>query len=521
MGQAGRRADGAGGRRAKVESWSRSSKRRPLSFSLSCSSPTPTRLLQRWRLAAVPVPPQSVGAAGGRARRRRRGGSEARRRGGGVERLDAQGKLRTGARSKKRASGSAAVDSGLLTAGSRRVRRRGRIRVLGRRGRAGRCRRPHPSSFARLHPRTHSPLPCEWRRAPTRIRPRPLLAAGGRWQRPWRRRGPRGVTGLCTRLSRRHCSGTTKGHPGARLRGRGAGGDHLSRLHPVAAAGGCSRSGGGGGTAATGVRPPPTFGGSQLPPHACCGGPWSTFAVLLHCRLPPYPPIRVAPSATRPSPDPPGRSFPSNPTPRAQHMGEQQTHSNSSTKHMYVYVKHDTACKGDASLMVRGPVLGPSPFWLQTAKTLGLGPKTTQTPPNHQGFKDKEGNCNILYHSLPFACICAGTHLSIRAVTAFVSIVRRSLLRVFHSLVFSFHRSSQLARHTHGRRTQLSLCCIGFGSPRLLGARLTREKHAAAATAARRAASQQTTHAAQEAQQHRGRTAATPTQHYVRIHTRG
>ena len=301
MGQAGRRADGAGGRRAKVESWSRSSKRRPLSFSLSCSSPTPTRLLQRWRLAAVPVPPQSVGAAGGRARRRRRGGSEARRRGGGVERLDALGKLRTGARSKKRASGSAAVDSGLLTAGSRRVRRRGRIRVLGRRGRAGRCRRPHPSSFARLHPRTHSPLPCEWRRAPTRIRPRPLLAAGGRWQRPWRRRGPRGVTGLCTRLSRRHCSGTTKGHPGARLRGRGAGGDHLSRLHPVAAAGGCSRSGGGGGAAATGVRPPPTFGGSQLPPHACCGGPWSTFAVLLHCRFPPTPPrvpkLDRAPSA--------------------------------------------------------------------------------------------------------------------------------------------------------------------------------------------------------------------------------
>ena len=258
MGQAGRRADGAGGRRAKVESWSRSSKRRPLSFSLSCSSPTPTRLLQRWRLAAVPVPPQSVGAAGGRARRRRRGGSEARRRGGGVERLDALGKLRTGARSKKRASGSAAVDSGLLTAGSRRVRRRGRIRVLGRRGRAGRCRRPHPSSFARFHLRTHSPLPCEWRRAPTRIRPRPLLAAGGRWQRPWRRRGPRGVTGLCTRLSRRHCSGTTKGHPGARLRGRGAGGDHLSRLHPVAAAAAARRP------LACGPLPP-SAGRSSLP----------------------------------------------------------------------------------------------------------------------------------------------------------------------------------------------------------------------------------------------------------------
>src|SRR5690606_41369859 len=39
----------------------------------------------------------AVGGRGRRAARRRRGrGSEARRRGGGVERLDAQGKLRTG-----------------------------------------------------------------------------------------------------------------------------------------------------------------------------------------------------------------------------------------------------------------------------------------------------------------------------------------------------------------------------------------------------------------------------------------
>jgi hypothetical protein len=97
--------------------------------------------------------------------------------------------------------------------------------------------------------------------------------------------------------------------------------------------------------------------------------------------------------------------------------------------------------------------------------------------------------CNILYHSLPFACICAGTHLSILAVTAFVRV--RSA-QPSQSLSFSrslFIRSSQLARHTHGRGTQLSLCCIGFGSPRRLGARITREKlTSSAATAATGAA---------------------------------
>jgi len=58
-----------------------------------------------------------------------------------------------------------------------------------------------------------------------------------------------------------------------------------------------------------------TFGGSLLPPHALCGGIWVTFAVPLRCRLPPYPPpIRLAASAMRRSPDRPGHSFPSNPT---------------------------------------------------------------------------------------------------------------------------------------------------------------------------------------------------------------
>ena len=44
--------------------------------------------------------------------------------------------------------------------------------------------------------------------------------------------------------------------------------------------------------------------------------------------------------------------------------------------------------------------------------------------------------CNILDHSLSFACIYAGTHLSIRAVTALFSSVRRSP-QSLHSLVLS------------------------------------------------------------------------------------
>jgi len=67
--------------------------------------------------------------------------------------------------------------------------------------------------------------------------------------------------------------------------------------------------------------------------------------------------------------------------------------------------------------------------------------------------------CNILYHSLPFACIRAGTHLCIRAATAFVSFVRRSPSRAFHSLVFSSTARPSSPRHSHGRKAQLSLCC--------------------------------------------------------------
>lgn len=235
-----------------------------------------------------------------------------------MERLDAQGKLRTGARDKKRASGSAAVDHCPHTAGSRRVRRRGQIRVLGRRGRAGRRRRLHRSSFAQHHRRTPSPLPCEWRRVATRIRPRHMLAAGGAGSA----RGGGGDPRLspppaldsagATAPARRGC---TPEHDCA------VAGVEATTLHV------CTRWRRRAAAVAAARRrrrrplewlPWRPFGGSPLPPHECCEGPRATFAVLPHCRLPPYPPIRVAPSATRRSAGPPGHPFPTNPTPPVQ-----------------------------------------------------------------------------------------------------------------------------------------------------------------------------------------------------------
>ncbi len=99
--------------------------------------------------------------------------------------------------------------------------------------------------------------------------------------------------------------------------------------------------------------------------------------------------------------------------------------------------------------MVRSPVLARRLFGCKGTKRSVLAPKQPQTSISHEGCRDKEGNCNILYHSLPFECVCAGMHLSILAVTAFVSNVRRSLLRVFHSLVLSSTaRRSSLVTHT-------------------------------------------------------------------------
>src|SRR5689334_4686929 len=68
--------------------------------------------------------------------------------------------------------------------------------------------------------------------------------------------------------------------------------------------------------------------------------------------------------------------------------------------------------------MVRSPVLALHLFGCEGTKRAVLAPKQHQTSISHEGCRDKEGNCNILYHSLPFECICAGMHLSILAATA-------------------------------------------------------------------------------------------------------
>ena len=103
--------------------------------------------------------------------------------------------------------------------------------------------------------------------------------------------------------------------------------------------------------------------------------------------------------------------------------------------------------------MVRSPVLALHLFGCERTKRPVLAPEQHQTSISREGCRDKEGNCNILYHSLPFARICAGTHLSILAVTAFVSIVRRSLLRAFHSLVLFQPLVSARSSHTRSRDT--------------------------------------------------------------------
>ena len=172
----------------------------------------------------VPHPCQlSAAVAGGgrthslRTRRaRRRGGrrrqcAEGRRRwrgGGGLGRLTTQGKLGTSISNGKRPSGSAADAHGPRSVPSSPARKRYPIPGLGRCGRCRPLRRPHPSSFARLHRGTHPSLPCEWRRATTRIRPLGLLAAGALGGGSGRRSGPRDRTGGCTRPTRRHCAQT-------------------------------------------------------------------------------------------------------------------------------------------------------------------------------------------------------------------------------------------------------------------------------------------------------------------------
>lgn len=322
MGRLGRGGAAGGRRRGRTrpneESRRRSSQRRALLFPSICSFRIPSSFPQRRRAAAGPILSAHAGHGGGAGS----GGALRRGRGkmgrGGLGRLDTQGKLATSISNKRRPSRSAPGAHGPHTGASTQVRLQGRIPALGRRGRAGRRRRLHRSSFAQHHRRTPSPLPCEWRRVATRIRPRHMLAAGGAGSA----RGGGGDPRLspppaldsagATAPARRGC---TPEHDCA------VAGVEATTLHV------CTRWRRRAAAVAAARRrrrrplewvPWRPFGGSPLPPHECCEGPRATFAVLPHCRLPPYPPIRVAPSATRRSAGPPGHPFPTNPTPPVQ-----------------------------------------------------------------------------------------------------------------------------------------------------------------------------------------------------------
>ena len=318
MGQAGRRADGAAGRRAKVESRRRSSKRQLLSFSLSCSSLIPSRSRHGWRLTAAPFP-FAVGGRGGRAaRRRRRRGSEARRRGGGVERLDAPWKV---------AHGCKRQETSIGVSGGRPLPSHGRVEAsAAERPDSGagpqRPRRSPSSSAPVLLRAAPSPHPSP---APLRVATR---AEGDSASPPVGGGGQPGAPVAAAEAEGRHRP-VHATQPAPLLRHDGG-----APLSTTARSRGWRRPpfmsalGGGGGRQLAAARrrrrrplewlPCRPFGGSQLPPHECCEGPRVTFAVLPHCRLPPYPPIRVAPRATRRSAGPPGHPFPTNPTPPVQ-----------------------------------------------------------------------------------------------------------------------------------------------------------------------------------------------------------
>jgi len=216
---------------------------------------------------------------------------------------------------RKRPSGSATDAHGPRSVPSSPARKRGPVPGLGRCGRCPPLGRPHPSSFARPHRGIHPSLPCEWRRAATRIRPPPLLAAGGAGSARGGGGGrqpspvPAPDSAGATAQARRRCTPehdcAVAGTAGVVLhvctrRRRGAA--------AVAAAAAAL-------AAPTRRVPVAAFAGSHLAPHACCGGSWSTFAVLSYGGLPPYPPIRVAPSAMPRPPARPGHPFPSNRTP--------------------------------------------------------------------------------------------------------------------------------------------------------------------------------------------------------------
>ena len=301
-----------------------------MSVEKAAAPPFPSQALvpHPFRLSAAAA--GSGGAHSLRTRRaRRKGGrrrrwAEGRRRwrgGGGLGRLATQGKLGTSISNGKRPSRSAADAHGPGSVPSSPARKRCPIPGLGRCGRCRPLRRPHPSSFARLHRGIHPSLPCEWRRATTRIRPLGLLAAGSAGGAhggggdprlsPLPELDPLGATAQARQ-------GGTPEH----VRGAGGPAAVVLRVYDLRRGGRLQsqrRRRRWRRMATRGVRVA-AFAGSQLAPHACCGGPWSTFAVASRGGLPPYPPIRVAPSAMPRSPARPGHPFPSNLTPPVRHQ---------------------------------------------------------------------------------------------------------------------------------------------------------------------------------------------------------
>lgn len=276
---------------------------------------------------------------------------------------------------RKRPSGSATDAHGPHTAASSQVRLQGRIPALGRGGRAGRRRRLRPSSVAQHHRRTPSPLPCEWRRVATRIRPRHMLAAGALG-------GPTAAAGT------HGCHRPLRSTQPAPLRTDG-GGAPLSTFAvpagpqrsafmsaPCGGAGGCSRGGGGG-----------AGGAHSRPPCGCLRRvaprsprvlwrPTEHFRCAIPRRPPPLPPHSGgaecdAEVARPPRPLLPFQSDTPVPTTATTHKHTHIHRRNICTIHLNTS-QHARVCVADGAQSS----FGTAPFRLQRDKTLGFGPKT-------------------------------------------------------------------------------------------------------------------------------------------------
>jgi hypothetical protein len=207
------RALSGGAPRTDEELRCRSETRRPLLFPLSRSFPIPSSFPQRRRAAAGPIPSAHGGRGGGRAgaaaQRHRRGGEQARRRSGATR------CTRKVAHGYKQQETSIGVSGGRplpshgwleASAAERSDSRAGSLRPLG-------SLSSSPVVLLRTAPLPHPSL------APLRVATRDdefsasrSVGGGGSWEWPRRRRGPTPVTAPGTRLSRRHCSGSTGRH---------------------------------------------------------------------------------------------------------------------------------------------------------------------------------------------------------------------------------------------------------------------------------------------------------------------